>query len=50
MNPVIELDGLRVRFGSRDILKGLKATLTGRSIGLLCGEFHSHLFKFAEIV
>jgi ABC-2 type transport system ATP-binding protein len=35
MNPVIELDGLEVRFGSRAILKGLKATLTGRSIGLL---------------
>src|SRR5947209_14073110 len=35
MVPVIELDGLEVRFGSRTILKKLKATLTGRSIGLL---------------
>ncbi len=35
MDPVIELDGLEVRFGDRTILKKLKATLTGRSIGLL---------------
>src|SRR5450755_5141528 len=35
MDPVIELDGLEVRFGQRAILKNLKATLTGRSIGLL---------------
>jgi ABC-2 type transport system ATP-binding protein len=35
MNPVIELDGLEVRFAGRPILKGLKASLTGRSIGLL---------------
>src|SRR6266699_5249451 len=35
MNPVIELDGLEVRFGDRVILKKLKASLTGRSIGLL---------------
>src|SRR5690242_12866341 len=35
MPPVIELDGLEIRFGSRTILKKLKATLTGRSIGLL---------------
>src|SRR5437016_14383216 len=35
MAPVIELDGLEVRFGSRTILNKLKATLTGRSIGLL---------------
>src|SRR5690349_24696363 len=35
MDPVIELDGLEVRFGSRVILKRLKAALTGRSIGLL---------------
>ena len=33
--PVIELDGLEVRFGDRVILKKLKAALTGRSIGLL---------------
>jgi ABC-2 type transport system ATP-binding protein len=33
--PVIDLDGLEVRFGSRVILKSLKASLTGRSIGLL---------------
>ena len=35
MDPVIELDGLEVRFGNRTILKKLKAKLTGRSIGLL---------------
>jgi len=35
MDPVIELDGLEVRFGKRAILKNLKAKLTGRSIGLL---------------
>jgi ABC-2 type transport system ATP-binding protein len=35
MNPVIELDGLEVRFGGRPILNKLKASLTGRSIGLL---------------
>jgi ABC-2 type transport system ATP-binding protein len=35
MDPVIELDGLEVRFGDRTILKKLKATLTGKSIGLL---------------
>jgi ABC-2 type transport system ATP-binding protein len=35
MDPVIELDGLEVRFGKRTILKKLKASLTGRCIGLL---------------
>lgn len=35
MDPVIELDGLEVRFGNRTILKKLKASLTGRAIGLL---------------
>jgi len=35
MEPVIDLDGLEVRFGARPILKQLKASLTGRSIGLL---------------
>ncbi|HKQ61443.1 MAG TPA: ABC transporter ATP-binding protein [Candidatus Polarisedimenticolaceae bacterium] len=35
MSAVIELDGLSVRFGTRPILKGLQATLRGRSIGLL---------------
>jgi ABC-2 type transport system ATP-binding protein len=35
MDPVIELDGLEVRFGERVILNRLKAALTGRSIGLL---------------
>jgi ABC-2 type transport system ATP-binding protein len=35
MEPVIELDGLEVRFGQRIILKQLKASLTGRAIGLL---------------
>lgn len=33
--PVVELQGLEVRFGKRPILKGLNATLTGRCIGLL---------------
>jgi len=35
MQPVIELDGLEVRFGQRVILNQLKAALTGTSIGLL---------------
>jgi ABC-2 type transport system ATP-binding protein len=35
MDPVIELDGLEVRFGNRVILNKLKAALTGRSVGLL---------------
>jgi ABC-2 type transport system ATP-binding protein len=35
MDPVIELDGLEVRFGQRPILKRLSAALTGRCIGLL---------------
>ena len=33
--PVIELQGLEVKFGGRAILKGLSASLTGRCIGLL---------------
>jgi ABC-2 type transport system ATP-binding protein len=33
--PVIELQGLEVRFGGRPILKGLNASLAGRCIGLL---------------
>lgn len=33
--PVIELQGVSVRFGSRDILQNLTCTLSGRSIGLL---------------
>jgi len=33
--PVIELQGLEVKFGRREILKGLSASLTGRCIGLL---------------
>ncbi len=33
--PVIELDGLTVRFGSRTILSNLKASVSGRAIGLL---------------
>jgi ABC-2 type transport system ATP-binding protein len=32
---VIELDGLGVRFGNRDILKDLRISLSGRTIGLL---------------
>jgi ABC-2 type transport system ATP-binding protein len=35
MPPVIELDNLSVRFGSRTILDGLKTSLSGRAIGLL---------------
>jgi ABC-2 type transport system ATP-binding protein len=35
MEPVIELDGLEVRFGQRVILNKLRAALTGASIGLL---------------
>jgi ABC-2 type transport system ATP-binding protein len=35
MDPVIELDGLEVRLGSRSVLKKLNACLTGRAIGLL---------------
>jgi ABC-2 type transport system ATP-binding protein len=33
--PLVELHGLTVRFGSREILRGLNATLRGRAIGLL---------------
>jgi ABC-2 type transport system ATP-binding protein len=33
--PIIELQGLEVRFGGRPILKGLNASLSGRCIGLL---------------
>src|SRR5580698_549868 len=33
--PVIELEGLSVRFGSREILKNLVCSLRGRAIGLL---------------
>jgi ABC-2 type transport system ATP-binding protein len=35
MQPVIELEGLSVRFGAREILKELKVSLAGRTIGLL---------------
>jgi ABC-2 type transport system ATP-binding protein len=35
MTPVIELDGLSVTFGKRQILKDLRGTLAGRAIGLL---------------
>jgi ABC-2 type transport system ATP-binding protein len=34
-SPVIELQGLEVRFGGRPILNGLNASLSGRCIGLL---------------
>jgi len=33
--PVVALQGLCVRFGNREILKGLNCTLRGRAIGLL---------------
>jgi ABC-2 type transport system ATP-binding protein len=35
MAPVVQLDNLAVRFGDREILKGLTCTLSGRTIGLL---------------
>jgi ABC-2 type transport system ATP-binding protein len=35
MNPVLELDGLGVRYGQREILKSLRVSLSGRTIGLL---------------
>lgn len=35
MTPVIELDGLRVTFGKREILHSIKGSLHGRCIGLL---------------
>jgi ABC-2 type transport system ATP-binding protein len=35
MTPVIELDGLEVRFGARSVLKQLKGKLQGRCVGLL---------------
>src|SRR5580692_2540843 len=35
MQPVIELAGLGVKFGSREILRDLRVSLSGRSIGLL---------------
>jgi ABC-2 type transport system ATP-binding protein len=35
MAPVIEFDGLEVRFGTRSVLKQLKGELRGRCIGLL---------------
>ncbi len=35
MTPVIELDGLSVTFGKRQILKDLRGALRGRAIGLL---------------
>ena len=35
MTPVVELDGLGVRFGKREILKDLRVSLSGRTIGLL---------------
>ena len=33
--PLIDMHGLSVRFGNRDILCGLTASLRGNSIGLL---------------
>src|SRR5262245_11750167 len=35
MNPIIELDGLRIEFGKRRILHDVKGALRGRCIGLL---------------
>ena len=39
MQPVIELSGLGVRFGSRDILKDLRVSLSGRTIRLPGAEW-----------
>ncbi|HXO22008.1 MAG TPA: ABC transporter ATP-binding protein [Thermoanaerobaculia bacterium] len=33
--PIVELEGLEVKFGKRPILKGIDAALSGRCIGLL---------------
>jgi ABC-2 type transport system ATP-binding protein len=35
MDPIIELAGLSVRFGNREILHNLRVSLSGRTIGLL---------------
>jgi ABC-2 type transport system ATP-binding protein len=35
LSPLVEMQGLTVRFGDREILSGLTASLRGRSIGLL---------------
>ncbi len=35
LEPLVEMQGLSVRFGNREILSSLTATLRGRSIGLL---------------
>lgn len=35
MTPVIELEGLSVRFGKREILRNLSGSFSGRTIGLL---------------
>src|SRR5262244_10210 len=35
MNPIIELDQLRIEFGKRRILHDIKGALRGRCIGLL---------------
>jgi ABC-2 type transport system ATP-binding protein len=35
MNPVIELDNLKVKFGKLEALRGLTGTFSGHSIGLL---------------
>ena len=35
MSSVIELDGLRLKFGKREILRGLTGSIKGRAIGLL---------------
>ena len=41
MEPVIELAGLSVRFGKREILKNLTISLSGRIIGLLGPNFEA---------
>ena len=35
MTAFLELDGLSVRLGRRDVLRDLRGTLSGRAIGLL---------------
>ena len=54
MDPVIELAGLSVRFGNRDILHNLRVALSGRTIGLLArtgreGDVNQTLLGFVPL-
>ena len=46
--PIIELQGLEVRFGGRPILQGLNASLSGRFIGQL-GLFFVHVQAMVRV-